>query len=126
MQVKISSALPDPDKSQDNGLEQALEKILRNPTGNVLAVVLLHAREIVEQPDTKAKTAKLGIVGIEVMDGVDELLAMDLMQLYRNNRTGQAEIRHNELEARQRRAELMATDKAKDLPTESMFGEPGF
>lgn len=132
MQVKIKAGLPDPDKSQENGLEPALDRILRGRKGNFAAVVLLHCSTVEEATADGSKVANMQIIGIELMEGVDELLAMDLIQLYRNNRTGQHEIRHNAAEARTRREELMgAADKAPDLPTRSLFAgdldrEPGF
>ena len=131
MQVKIKAGLPDPDKSQENGLESGLERILRSRKGNFVAAVLLHCHSVEESTADGSKVANMSIVGIELMDGVDELLIMDLVQLYRNNRTGQHEIRHNEVEARKRREELLGmADKAAGLPTQSMLAdldtEPGF
>lgn len=122
MHVKLKAGLPDPDKTQENGLEPALERILRGRKGNFVAVAILHCRDVTESTADGSKTANMDIVAIELMDGVDELLAMDLVQLYHNNRTGQHEIRHHEPEARKRREELLGlTDRAPGLPTGSMF-----
>lgn len=106
--VKINPALPDA-KSQDNGLDEArAEAILRSPHHTVVAVVLMNARHVEQDLITGERIPKLDIVAVEIMEGADEALAMDMVSLYREVRTGQMETRPTKLVADRRRADYAA------------------
>lgn len=107
MAVKVNGKLPDP-KTQDDGLSDNLDRILRGRKGTFAAIVLLHAGKIEEDVASGERTPKMDIVAIELMEGADEELAMDMVALYRSNRTGQQETRVHEEAARRRRREYAA------------------
>lgn len=109
MAVKINAKLPNA-KTQDDGLSDHLERILAGRKGTFVAIVLLHAGKIEEDVASGDKTPKMDIVAIELMDGPDEALAMDMVAVSREIRTGQQETRVTELAARKRRQQYESRD----------------
>jgi hypothetical protein len=105
--VKLTPALPKED-SQDDGLSARMAQILKAPKNNIIAVALLSCKTIEQSVESGAKTPKLEITCIEVLEGRDEALGMDLIDLYRQNRTGQISTRPHRDDAESRRMEFDA------------------
>lgn len=122
MTVKINAKLPD-ESTQDNGLAEATDRVLAGRKGNFVAVVMLHCRTVEENVASGDRTPKMDIVAIELMDGPDEALAMDMLALQRQNRTGQQEMRSTELAARHRRKQYAAGEAVKGGRQDSMLNE---
>lgn len=90
--MKIQAKLPDGDK---NGLWTADQRVLSRPKETIMVVATLQCELIEERPQDGTRTPVMKITAIEPLTLNRHVAeAMELMQSAKEDRTGQAEIRH--------------------------------
>jgi hypothetical protein len=91
MTLKLNTKLPDPDSAR-NGLSQLSEEIVAHPRRTLVAVVELRCRTIERNILAETDVPVMVISGIEVLTGGYADLALDVLQMAQESRTGEPQL----------------------------------